>query len=670
MLLLSKKIVFLALLFVVCVFPQQDLQEGVRYFGNREWQKAIDFFRISLLRNPEQKLAYHYLGAAYLETGKNNEAYSILASGSSKFPDEKTIVGNFINAGVLTGRTDEPIKAGLRYLKKYPADTAIKELVAAAFSKKADNLFNAGKYTGSMDAARTALKYKSSDDNAYSLIIRNYLLTGKVKESVSEGERAAKNFPASLPVQTAYLSALNASQEFEKALTLALRLNKHFGNDIDFQMQLGFLYRANYKIKEGSAVFERLVNMYPSIEKVYDGAVTYFESLNQFDKVRALYEAKIKAFGREKEFRIKIAESYDNEKLPEQARGVYFSMLNKSEDSEVRMLLALSYLESGVADSSEMQLKNILQNDTANYDAMKLLCGVYLERKSQKNLLLSAGLFNRQYNKDFFANYYLAAALLNEGNRGTAREFAEKAKKINPLSPLPFRLLADISGASSDPAGTKFYLNQSILKSLAQIKEMESAISQLVNEISATNSSAGKRKASSMKKELAELRAVVNSGFAELRKLSSAEEYRIVLNSILRSFPNNPFVLSEKGRFHQERGEKDSAKYFYGRALEANPNLAACHSGLANIYAAGGNLSEAIKSLRRAVAAEPSNIEAYDKLIEYSIKNLTDRTLADDWINVYKTDRSNTVLRERLIELLHKTNRFEEANKIIRNIID
>lgn len=55
-----------------------------------------------------------------------------------------------------------------------------------------------------------------------------------------------------------------------------------------------------------------------------------------------------------------------------------------------------------------------------------------------------------------------------------------------------------------------------------------------------------------------------------------------------------------------------------------------------------------------------------NQLIKISFLNGTEGELVDDWLHILKTNKTNAKLRERAIEILHKTNRFEEAEKIIR----
>lgn len=668
MLLPSKQLILSVILFTGLLFPQQDLRQGISWYEKREWQKAIEFFINSLKQNPDSKLSYHYLGASYLESGKFKEAYEVLKSGAVKYPSEKSIIGNYINAGLMTGKVDEPIKAGERYIKQNPADAATKALIAAAYSKQGEQLLVKGKYSDALSAARTALKYSNNEENAHTVIIRGYILSGKTKEALSESENSVKLFPGSVSVQTAHLAALNSSQEYEKALALAQKLNSRFREDIDFQMQLAFLYRANYKIQEGADVFERLINKNPVREQVYDGAISYFESLNQFDKVRTLYEAKIKNFGRENEFRIKIAESYENEKLPHMARNVYLGILERDNLKEIRLLLAYSYLDNSLRDSAVLQLENVLRNDNSDYEANRLLCEAHLETKSDKQFMEAAESFYSHHRDDFRANYYLSLAYFGLGDSALTRRFAEAARKLKPQSPFPYSVLAVSAKTGGDISSARYYSRQAVVKALAEIKEMESAINKLLSESNAENPRENLRKASTLKKELAELNNVLDKNFANLKQLCNTEELRAVLNSLLISYPNNPFVQKEKGDYHKERNEPDSAVYFYIRALKTNPSLSACHSSLAGIYAKKGDFTEAIKSVKRAISAEPLNNSLYDDLIKYASQNGTINELADDWIRIYKTDRSNMVLRERLIEVLHKTDRFQEANEIVRDI--
>lgn len=73
----------------------------------------------------------------------------------------------------------------------------------------------------------------------------------------------------------------------------------------------------------------------------------------------------------------------------------------------------------------------------------------------------------------------------------------------------------------------------------------------------------------------------------------------------LESLPNHPELNVEFGRLLLKQGMPGDAAVRFRRALEAEPGLAAAHAGLADAYAAAGDLKQAIAAMERAARGDP-----------------------------------------------------------------
>lgn len=670
MLLLIKHILLIFALIVSTAFSQSEFQEGIRFFEKKEWEKAISFFKTQIERNPGVLISYHYLGAAYLENKQPKEGYEILLKGVKQFPFEKLLVGNFVNAGLLLKRHDEPLKYSLEYLKKFPSDNTIKEVVSLIYLQKADAFHKEMKFREAVEFATISRKYNNKDENAPLLLIYSYINLGKNKEAQTEAEKAIKLFPRSSKLSLAYLSSLVANNEYEKALTTALKLNGEFKNDIDFQLQLGMLYRANYKTTEASALFDNLVSRFPSQEKVYEGAIRFYESVSMMDKVRELYESQIKVFKREKEFKQKIAETYQLERNSLKAREIYFALLDKKEDAEIRMRVVGSYLRDQFPDSASLHIYKILEYDNSNYDALKFLFEIYSEKNMHDSMISVAKTFLNYHGTVFYPNYCLAKAYFAAGDLSLSQTFAESALKIESNNPYPYEILADIFLARGEKTEAETTIIQSIKYGITLSGEVDNKINLFMMGMNVGGANKDNTEAEKLSVEAELVRKVLKKNFGNLKRICTKERMEKNISSFLSEFPKNPLVLIQAGIHFEENNELDSAAFFYEKALNINPNIVEGHLGLAGISLKKRNYSESLKSYKRVISIDQGNRDAYDNLIKISFLNGTQNELADDWLRIYKTDKSNKILRERLIELLHKSDRFEDATKIIRETIE
>jgi tetratricopeptide (TPR) repeat protein len=86
------------------------------------------------------------------------------------------------------------------------------------------------------------------------------------------------------------------------------------------------------------------------------------------------------------------------------------------------------------------------------------------------------------------------------------------------------------------------------------------------------------------------------------KRFSDAERAHAEL---LRKRPTWGLGLCRMGQIRQRQGDAAGATDFFERAVAANSNLAAAHIGLARIAEQAGNVSDALKHYRNALAASP-----------------------------------------------------------------
>ena len=65
------------------------------------------------------------------------------------------------------------------------------------------------------------------------------------------------------------------------------------------------------------------------------------------------------------------------------------------------------------------------------------------------------------------------------------------------------------------------------------------------------------------------------------------------------------------------------------------------------------------------VSINPRNAEAYDHLIDLHQRENNLDELCDVWMSRYRANSRNDVLKEHLIESLHKAGRYEDARQIV-----
>ena len=95
------------------------------------------------------------------------------------------------------------------------------------------------------------------------------------------------------------------------------------------------------------------------------------------------------------------------------------------------------------------------------------------------------------------------------------------------------------------------------------------------------------------------------------------------INKILQENPNNPDALSLKGKiFGQGLFQMDSARFYFNKALQINPNHANSLENMGVSYAIQGQLEKALTYLLKANQINP-NSESVKKNIELVKKQMS-----------------------------------------------
>ncbi len=94
------------------------------------------------------------------------------------------------------------------------------------------------------------------------------------------------------------------------------------------------------------------------------------------------------------------------------------------------------------------------------------------------------------------------------------------------------------------------------------------------------------------------------------------------INKILNENPNNPDALSLKGKiFGQGLNQMDSARYYFNKALQIDPNHVTTLENMGVSYAIQGQLGKALTYLLKANQINP-NSESIKKNIELVRKQM------------------------------------------------
>lgn len=138
-----------------------------------------------------------------------------------------------------------------------------------------------------------------------------------------------------------------------------------------------------------------------------------------------------------------------------------------------------------------------------------------------------------------------------------------------------------------------------------------------------------------------------------------------ILEMSLMEYPSSALLYHYKGLLYFNNDDLDSALDNLVRAAELQAENEETHLYLGHINSAFDQFEQASLFYERVLSISKENRDAYQSLIRLSQKHDKLDDLCNRWLQRYKNERDNQILKEFLIEALHRANRFEEAKELI-----
>jgi tetratricopeptide (TPR) repeat protein len=109
-----------------------------------------------------------------------------------------------------------------------------------------------------------------------------------------------------------------------------------------------------------------------------------------------------------------------------------------------------------------------------------------------------------------------------------------------------------------------------------------------------------------LKEERKNLQAEWSLKKIEAKEATSSDNFKVAIDALHQIDPNDADVNLFLGEFYTENHEFDTAKNYFEKAIEKNPQLAEAHYKLAQLYDLQGNIDAAKSEFSLAVDAAPT----------------------------------------------------------------
>ncbi|WP_375577548.1 hypothetical protein ABWH96_10850 [Marivirga tractuosa] len=617
---------------------------------------------------PEVYDKYLLKSLANFHTDQLKEAGKWLDKGIERYPDSLRL--SVIKADVLFFQEDftEMLSLFHRIEKKigikHPKGIGFDELtskVAYIYQKMGREAFQNKNFEKSEDQYLKALQYEATQE-VYLGLCLSLLEQEKWSSLIDYSREGLEKYPEQSDLLGLLANAYFKTEDYKKLQEIYVKIYQADPENMDKALTLGEVMMANKDYKVAQKHYDYLLNTFPKNQRVYEAALQLSSQYRNLESRIAILERKKRYLPSEETVK-QLAESYQLAQQWDKAIDLYDSLSTHSDNS----LLFLKQLVKvyNRTDSFDIELSRIKELNL-QYPEEAVFSLAYLEKlnsKSCKHKLEGIEQISLKDNSQVLTRK--AELLLSCDQEKRAYQLLQKVNKLDSVAPEAYVLLAHISINNENLQDSSYkYLklaSSSLLKTIEMDEKLFKGLS-LNNPFNPIWLEVPQMKVclERRKESLEELLDLASRHF----NLSQTEGLFKMLH---KDFEGNALLMFLSGQHYAFHRQKELALKQYKKAIELEPELISAQYEWARLNEKLKQEEAAIMGYEKAISIDDQYADAYDGLIRLYRNKGELSQLTDRWMLVYSNNKGNDVLKNALIEALHKQGRMEEAKAITKN---
>ncbi|MCF6271137.1 MAG: tetratricopeptide repeat protein [Melioribacteraceae bacterium] len=665
-LLRNNSILIILLLFSFSKMDAQDLYTaGVMEFQNNNYEAAIESFEKYILFQPNDLSAYQYLINSYIALEKYDKAITILEENRFKFPDNKDMPLLLGKLYLNKQDFDKSEKIFSELNRKHPGEAEIKLLLSRIYYNKGIKRADAEMFDEAEYLLRKSLSLESDLPEAYALLGNILMQTDKIDEADKVFRQGLMKFPDNDVLLGNYSLLMIKKKNYDKAIIDLEKVWNNNKDNIQIGLQLAMLYRAKYKIPEAFEIYEFLLKKYPKEKSIYEEMLKYYTIIDDQEKRREIFERMEKAFPKDEKIAINKIETFAKEGKDSLAIFHYNSYLEThNKEFDVYFKLANLYeKEKKYNEGIDVLIKGKKEGLTTEEFYLKL--GYLYEKKNQIDKALQT--FNEMielYPQNFLPYYRSGNIFFDKNNLDSAKVYYELALKAEEKQPFVLAKLANLYEKENNKGKAIAYYKNSFINNMISLNSEQQL---MMTQLQSTNNLLGMMDEIDLSSEdrIKKYKSNIDNANKYLMNNLSNAKYLDEINNLIDDYPTSSILYYYKGIFYESKNNFTEAEELYKRVLSVAVKDIETHKRLAVLYQKMGAMNKAILSYKRVLSLNDTDSETYKALIKLYREEENLSELCDEWMKLYFTQPDNEILKEYLIEALHKADRNEDVSKII-----
>lgn len=648
-----------------------DYSTGVVYFEEGDFRSAIPYLEKAIVNNPANTDAYLYLASSHLGVEEYQKTIEIAQKGLVQEPyhirlkliqaegyyriDYKKAITIYREIEEMLNEYPEKEKEGVS-LKQ------VRGFIGTIYLRQGNELYSTGKTDLAIDSY-----YKAREFIPDSLTIHNnlaYILIEKNNrdDALEVLEQANRRFPDAEQILVLLGQVYQQKEQVEKMTEVYGKLTENHPENLNYAIVYGQLLMSGNQARKANLFFKDLISKHPKEKRLYEVLISINEKRYDYGAKRNILRMQREQFPEDHSVAEKLAQTHVLIEEYEEARSIYDSLAAETNQPEYMNLSARTWLYEEDYKSAAIAYRSLIEEfnklPEILYEAAKVFNEIDESDTAIELLKQSDSLDPAPEKKVLLVNILLS---LNQ--------FEESIAYLEQL------LESDYSGFGQ----YQLLKNQKSLYETSEVQnKLQTSLTDLVRLYSGLQESYATQISGSIENNapslppllqdraiLERIETTIDDAYLFLRSNLNFDDSMKTIEAVISEYPESPRFYYYKGVLSFDSGEFRMAKESFEKALEMGAENPELFYLLGNIHTEEGNINQAVLSYERAITTDPMYQRAYSQLIDISQKNGQLNELCSRWLNRFKTDKRNELLKEHLVEALHKADRFEEARQVL-----
>lgn len=672
-------LIFLLVLFIVPLSAQvtdRMLREAGELYERGAYEEAIILLNRTLESDSLQPEAYLKLAGAYLHVHDPVRAEETADAGLRFFPDLlglKVLKGeallqwqNFASAITYFKRVERSLQRDTSPEAAEIPIRNIRDRIGIAYQQMATRAYMLADTADAVYAFEQALEYLPDSVSVYNNLAYLYIQTGAFQNALQTIEEGLDRFPENKNLTLLKARSLYHLEKYDELEDIYRDIVQTDPDEVMHKLVYAELLMANRKYDEAIELYYELMELHPEERSVYRSLIAYYQRHLNYPAIIEVLEITRKAFPHDVSLIREIASIHELLEDFESARAYYDTLAVVSGDLlAAGIAIADTYLLEDNVTAALATLRQLQKTYPDNLDLADRVGRLYIKKEEWHE---AGSIYESLLEKSPSASVHMQLGRIYEatGSDRNAMSHFERAINRSPENPYPYFRLAVLTYEADEP-GRSFELTERALsvgfRRLEQ--EQHGMYAGFEGEFNLADPES-LRRARSQRETVEEYDRLAEEIFFFMIKNFSKEQAEPVIERLASSYIGSGKLHYLIGEFYNLHDDDRTAYVHYTEAARQSPAYRPAHLALGAYHEKNQNTRQAIHAYERALTLDPKDGKTYRALIRlYRAESTLDR-LCDRWLARYRTERDNEILREHLIEALHKAGRYEDAEKIVQ----